>query len=212
MRFQLILWDNDGVLVNTERYYLQASREALSTIGLEISEKQFAKLSLAAGRSIFDIAEDAGATQAEISRLKVKRNNRYNELLEDSPLEIDGAKETLKTLHGKLKMAIVTSSLSQHFHTIHKRTGFLEHIDFYLTREDYGQSKPSAEPYLHALKRSRQNKEDVLVIEDSPRGLAAAKNAGLTCWVIPNRYSEKVEFASADKILNSIREIPGEIL
>ena len=74
-------------------------------------------------------------------------------------------------------MAIVTSSPKNHFHIIHSRTGFLEFFDFYLTREDYTNSKPSAEPYLLALQKSGLNSQDVLVIEDSPRGLKAAKAA-----------------------------------
>ncbi len=88
----------------------------------------------------------------------------------------------------------------------------LHFFDFVLTREDYVRSKPCAEPYLLALQRSRLKAEEVLVIEDSPRGLTAAKNAGLSCWVLPGGYTAEQDFAGADRILNSIMEVPGLLL
>jgi beta-phosphoglucomutase-like phosphatase (HAD superfamily) len=88
----------------------------------------------------------------------------------------------------------------------------LKFFDFYLTREDYTRSKPSAEPYLLALQKSGQKPQDVLVIEDSQRGLNAAKAAGLTCWVIPGHHTSEQDFVEADRILLNINEIPGSLL
>ena len=70
MNYRYIFWDNDGVLVDTERYYLQASREALAKINIELSNEQFAEISLAAGCSIFDIAVASGVTEQSIADLK----------------------------------------------------------------------------------------------------------------------------------------------
>ena len=95
---------------------------------------------------------------------------------------------------------------------IHNRTKFLPFFDFCLTREDYAKSKPSAEPYLLALQKSGKPAQNTLVIEDSPRGLTAAKAAGLTCWVIPGHHTSELDFPEADRILSSINEIPGLIL
>jgi beta-phosphoglucomutase-like phosphatase (HAD superfamily) len=80
-------------------------------------------------------------------------------------------------------------------------------FDFYLTREDYTNSKPSAEPYLLALQHCRHAADDVLVIEDSPRGLKAAKAAGLTCWVVPGHHTTALDFPEVDRILYDIREV-----
>ena len=61
--------------------------------------------------------------------------------------------------------------------------------------------------YLLALANSRQAKADCLVIEDSPRGLAAAKAAGLTCWVIPSLETRQQDFHGADRVLENITEL-----
>jgi len=212
MKFQYIFWDNDGVLVDTERYYLQASREALAQTGTALTDAQFATISLGEGRSIFDLVSCRGISEQTINELRVWRNERYAELLQEQDMTVTGVRNVLETLHGKIKMAIVTSSQKNHFDIIHNRTKFLPFFDFCLTREDYVKSKPSAEPYLLALQKSRQLAQHTVVIEDSPRGLAAAKAAGLTCWVIPGHHTSEQDFPKADRILSSIEEIPRLIL
>jgi len=212
MNYRYILWDNDGVLVDTERYYLQASREALARVDIELSNQQFALISMVEGRSIFDIAAASGLSGQSIADLKEWRYRRYAELLEQEEITLDGAAEVLNNLSGRVGMAVVTSSLKYHFEIIHHRTGFLTYFDFCLTREDYASSKPSAEPYLLALKRCGHAAKDVLVIEDSPRGLKAAKAAGLACWVIPGDHTSVQDFAEADRVLFGIRDIMQLIL
>ena len=207
MDYRYIFWDNDGVLVDTECYYLQASKEALAIVDIELSNEQFAEISLNAGRSIFDIAVASGISGQTIAELKEWRHRRYAGLLEQGEIALDGAADVLNDLHGRIGMAVVTSSLRQHFEIIHRRTGFLPYFDFCLTREDYASSKPSAEPYLLALKHCGHAAENVLVIEDSPRGLKAAKAAGLACWVIPGQHTSAQDFAAADRILGDIRDV-----
>ena len=212
MKFKYIFWDNDGVLVDTEPLYLQASREALARVGITLSENNFARISLTEGRSIFDLASERGLPDNTIADLRRWRNARYADLLETEDVTIKGAREVLEALYGKIGMAIVTSSQKHHFEIIHRRTGLLGFFDFCLTRGDYAMSKPAAEPYLLALQLSRYHAEQALVIEDSPRGLSAAKSAGLTCWVIPGQHTGEESFAQADRILRSIDEIPGLVL
>ena len=207
MNYCYIFWDNDGVLVDTERYYLQASREALARVDIELSNEQFAEISLAAGQSIFDIAVTSGVSEQSIAELKEWRYWRYAGLLGQEEITLDGVADVLNDLHGRLGLAVVTSSQKHHFDIIHNRTGFLPYFDFCLTREDYTNSKPSAEPYQLALEYSGLASEKILVIEDSPRGLRAAKAAGLACWVIPGHHTSAHDFPEADRILSDIRDV-----
>ena len=212
MKFTQIFWDNDGVLVDTERYYLQANREALAKLDITLSDELFIEISLTQGKSLLDLAAARGHTDVLIEQLKHSRTNRYAQLLDIEDMTLPGVRETLNALHGKLKMAIVTSSVKNHFEIIHKRTGLLSFFDFCLTRGDYVHSKPNAEPYLLALSRSGHEPHRSLVIEDSPRGLDAAKAAGLTCWVIPGQHTSKHAFKGADRILSSVEELPKLLL
>jgi HAD superfamily hydrolase (TIGR01509 family) len=207
-----VFWDNDGVLVDTEKLYFQATRELLLRTGVTLTEALFRQISLVEGRSAFDLAKAKGVSQEEIERHHAERNRRYTELLTGGVSVIDGVVEILGALRGKVSQAIVTSSRREHFDAIHAGTGLLAWFDFVLTREDYVLSKPNPEPYLTALKKSGFKADECLVVEDSPRGLASALAAGIRCLVIPNDLTRGAPFAGAWRVLESCREIPGEIL
>ncbi|TLM62985.1 MAG: HAD family phosphatase [Deltaproteobacteria bacterium] len=204
MTFDFIFWDNDGVLVDTEGLYFQASREALARIGYTLTPDQFAAISLASGRSVFELATEDAVLMDELREV---RNRRYAELLAGTNLLLPGVHETVSRLGAQRGMAIVTSSRRDHFDLIHATTGLLPFFDFILCREDYREAKPHPEAYLLALQRSGRRPADCLVIEDSPRGLAAAKTAGLTCWVIPSAQAAGQDFSAADRILGDITEL-----
>ena len=74
-----VFWDNDGVLVDTEKLYFQATQELLLRAGVTLTKKLFNKISLVEGRSAFDLAE--GSSREEIALLQEQRNRRYTELL-----------------------------------------------------------------------------------------------------------------------------------
>ena len=206
-----IFWDNDGVLVDTEKLYFQATRELLQKAGVELTEALFRRISLQEGRSAFDLALEKGVSQQQIDRLHEERNRRYTELVEEGVRILDGVEETLAKLSGRVLQAIVTSSRRAHFDAIHAGTGLRSHFDFILTREDYLLSKPDPEPYRLAVTRSGFRPEECLVVEDSERGLRAAFAAGIRCIVVPNDLTRGGAFAGAWRVLPSCREIPGEI-
>jgi HAD superfamily hydrolase (TIGR01509 family) len=206
-----VFWDNDGVLVDTEKLYFQATRELLLPAGVTLTPELFKRISLNEGRSTFDLAEERGVPREEINRLQAERNRRYTELLAGGVRILDGVEETLCSLRGKVIQAIVTSSRRSHFDAMHERTGLLPFFDFILTREDYALSKPDPEPYRLAMERSGCLPEECLVVEDSERGLRAALAAGIRCIVVPNELTQGALFAGAWRILPSCRVIPEEI-
>ncbi len=205
MAYDYIFWDNDGVLVDTEGLYYQASRDTLARIGFELTVYQFTTISLASGRSVFELAT---ADETLMDELRLWRNQRYSELLVERNLLLPGVKSTLTQLAKHKKMAIVTSCRRDHFDQIHADTGLRQLFEFILCREDYREAKPDPEPYLLALQHSGREARHCLVIEDSVRGLAAAKAAGLTCWVIPSQQTAGQDFSAADRILQRVDELP----
>ena len=206
-----VFWDNDGVLVDTEKLYYQATHELLLTTGVELTEALFRRISLVEGRSSFILAAERGVPQEEIDRLHAARNRRYTELLEGGVRIMEGVEEALKSLRGNVVQGVVTSSRKEHFDTMHRGTGLLPHFDFILTREDFTLSKPDPEPYRRAMERCGLMPEECVVVEDSPRGLESARTAGIRCLVVPNALTRGDAFAGAWRVLTSCREVPGEV-
>lgn len=208
---ECIFWDNDGVLVDTEPLYFQATAEVLDDIGIVLERDQFIDISLVQGKSVLDLADARGISPTSKEELKLHRNRRYADLLREGACALDGVEETLQALSGKVRMAIVTSSLNDHFQIIHQRTGLLKYFEFVLTREDYNRSKPHPEPYLTALRKSGLNATQCVVVEDSQRGLEAACRADLHCLMIPGELTRGCNLTSAGRVLDSIREVPGAL-
>jgi HAD superfamily hydrolase (TIGR01509 family) len=207
-----ILWDNDGVLVDTERLYFRATRQILARVGVDLTNELYVELLLRQGRGAWHLARERGVPPSEIEGLRQERNDLYAGFLCQEPLVIDGAEETLARLHGRFVMGIVTSSRKDHFEIIHRSMNLLQYFDFVLTGDDYTTFKPDPEPYLLGVEKAGFEKHECLVVEDSERGLAAAKSAGLQCWVIPTELSEASDFSAADKVLSSITEVAAELL
>ena len=76
-----------------------------------------------------------------------------------------------------------------------------------LTGEDYTHVKPDPEPYLKAIEKSGCSPDACLAIEDSQRGLASAKAAGIKCVVVPTPLTRTCSFSTADQVLETIKDI-----
>jgi HAD superfamily hydrolase (TIGR01509 family) len=209
--FKAIFFDNDGILVDTEKYYFEATNQILAKAGFEMTLEMFRELFLKDNHGPWELLKERGFTEDQIMEFRRERNGVYAESLKSKDIFIHGVEDVLRILHGKFQLSVVTSSRKEHFHLIHERTGFLKYMQFVLALGDYAQSKPEPDPYLLAVDRSRFRAEECLVIEDSERGLLAAKRAGLCCWVIPTELTKRGDFSSADKILSNFSQIVEEL-
>ncbi len=207
-----IFWDNDGVLVDTERWYFQATREVLAEVGVDLTAELYFEHFLSRSGGAWHLASAKGLNDAGIASLRSARNERYQRLLEQESITIVGVRETLRALRPHFVMGIVTSSRRAHFETIHRRTGLLGFFDFVLTLEDYAHSKPAPDPYLAAVARSGLPASRCLVIEDAPRGLDAARTAKLDCWIIPTEFTRPANFAGATRILDNVADVASLLL
>jgi HAD superfamily hydrolase (TIGR01509 family) len=202
-----IFWDNDGVLVETEHLYFQATQEVFASIGIDLTRDDYVALFLVKGRGAWHIAEQRGVSPADIKRLRNDRNARYSELLAQGPRLAAGVTEVLDALHGRYVMGVVTSSRKDHFDIIHRDTGLLKYFDFVLTASDFTRVKPDPEPYVRAVERSGVPADACVAIEDSARGLESAKAAGISCIIVPTALTRHSDFAAADRVLGSIGEL-----
>jgi HAD superfamily hydrolase (TIGR01509 family) len=205
--FDAILFDNDGVLVDTEPLFLRATQEILATVDVELTAEVYHEISMRRGGTVFDLAEARGISPDEILSLRRVRNRRYSELIDQGVRVLDGVVETLERLHGVLPMAIVTTSDREHFDLIHSQTELIRFFDFVVAQGDYTHHKPHPEPYLTAASRIGAAPNRCLAIEDTERGVQSATAAGMSCIVIPNELSKAGNFEKAHTVLDSMHEL-----
>lgn len=202
-----ILWDNDGVLVDSERLYFEANRQVLAKLGLNLSAELFRENFLVKGIGAWHLL-DPELTLTDLEVQRQARNRLYSELIRNSDVVIAGVKKTLEQLSNRFRMCVITSSRRDHFELLHKNSDLLRYFEFVLCSEDTKAIKPDPEPYIAGLKKLALNPAECLVIEDSERGLNAASAAGIKCWITPTEFSKGSNFSKADRVLESVTQIP----
>lgn len=204
-----VLFDNDGVLVDTEGVFFEANRVMLKEFGVLLSEKEFAEISLARGMSFADIIVSLGHTPEFAEETRQKRNRIYDAMLRErgASLVIPGVPCVLKALHERYRIGVVTCCAAMHFKTIHDAAGLSGYFDFVIKGEEFKHHKPHPEPYLLALKRSGCKAEEVIAVEDSQRGVESALNAGIRVAAIPRGISLNGDFSKAAWRFTEIGEL-----
>ncbi|MCZ6854771.1 MAG: HAD family hydrolase [Gammaproteobacteria bacterium] len=205
-RWKYILWDHDGVLVDTEPWYFHATKRALEGVGVKLAMDEYLDF-MARGQSAWDLARKTGVSETAIHHHKRIRDAYYQHHLKTEDIEIPGVDEVLSGLGNQCAMAIVTTAKKADFELIHRTRNIVHYMDFVLMSGDYARSKPAPDPYLAALERFASNREEAVVIEDSQRGLCSAVAAGIDCIVVYNRFTASQNFSGALECINSLAEL-----
>lgn len=208
---RFVLFDHDGVLVDTELWYFKAGERALADIGFTLDEDQYLR-DMTHGGGTWARARAAGIDEQTISRQREVRDAYYQEYLRTEAIEIEGVVDILAELSTYVRMAIVTTARRVDFDLIHERRRIREFMDFVLVREDYHLSKPHPEPYLTALKRFGATRDESLVVEDSARGLSSALAAGIDCAIVHNDFTKAHDFSLARYRIETLSELKDIIL
>jgi len=207
-----ILWDNDGVLVNTERIFYEVNRDYLRQHRIELTEENFFDWFLCDNRGAWHLLAARGATQEEIDACRRSRNDFYTErLARETDLLNPGVDRLLERLSGRVDMGVVTSANREHFDVIHARLAIARHFKFVLTEESYASSKPSPDPYLLGLRRLGLEPRQCVVVEDSPRGVKSAVAAGIRCIALRNSMTRHCRFEEAHAVADSVEELQVRI-
>lgn len=206
-----LLFDHDGVLVDTEFWYFKAGERALADIGVALNRDRYLR-DMTRGLGTWAQARAAGIDERTISRQREIRDVYYQEYLRTEAIEIEGVVETLAELSKYVRMAIVTTSRRVDFEMIHEKRQIRQFMDFVLVREDYTLAKPHPEPYLTGLKRLGATRRETLVVEDSSRGLNSAVAAGIDCVIVHNDFTKSQDFSQASYRIETLIELKDIIL
>jgi HAD superfamily hydrolase (TIGR01509 family) len=208
MAIRFVLWDNDGVLVDTEQGYYLATRRALAEIGIALELADYHGLR-ARGVTSWTVAEEAGIDSAIIDRQRDLRDGYYQKFIRSQNLEIEGVHDTIASMTSAYRMAIVTTAKRRDFELIHRERRIVRHMEFALTGDDYQPHKPAPDGYLAALERFGATADETVVVEDSKQGLDAARAAGLRCLIVHNPFFGTAhDFDGATRVLDSVVGVP----
>jgi beta-phosphoglucomutase len=180
-RYQLFLFDFDGLLVNTEELHYQAYQKMCEKRGYKLPWS-FSRYSLAAHYHSTGLRDQVYAEFPELhakepdwSVLYAEKKQALIDLLEEGNAALmPGVAELLMALQkANIKRCVVTHSPIPLITLIREQNPLLNTIPHWITREDYTHPKPDPECYQTAIKRLAEPRDRVIGFEDSPRGLTA---------------------------------------
>tara|TARA_R110002020_G_scaffold413339_1_gene623005 strand:- start:94 stop:717 length:624 start_codon:yes stop_codon:yes gene_type:complete len=182
MTVSAVLFDLDGVLVDAcDWHYESLNRALIEVASIEISrEEHITTFNGLPTTAKLKILRDQGRLQDvqfdEIWRLKQKNTlSVINELA-----TVDKGKIYLHKMlnSANIKTACVTNSIRDTAELMLEKTGQIDFIEFLITNEDVRNNKPHPEPYIRAMIRLGINPENILIVEDSDKGMESATGTG----------------------------------
>lgn len=214
MDFQAVLFDFDGVLVDTEWAIYDAWHRLFRSHGQPLPLEIYTRCigSDFATWSPKTHLEDLTGRSLDWHDLDVSRQQEIERDLAGQGA-MPGAAALLSALkNARIPRAVASSSSHHWVDGWLGRTGLAPEFDTVVCRGDAPRIKPAPDLYLEAAKRVGMEPSKCLVIEDSLNGVKAAKAAGMTVWVVPNRVTACLDFSEADAVLDSLDAVHAQLL
>ena len=208
-----VLFDMDGVLVDTEELTFRAARRMFKEHGITVTREDFRPyIGTGENSYIGNVARKYGFP-VDISRDKNRMYDIFGMLAKDHLKALPGVQSFIgKCRDMGLKLAVATSADYVKLMINLKETGLdQESFDVLVNGQEVRNKKPHPEIYLTAAAKLGFRPDECLVVEDAVNGIEAAKAAEAKCLAVTNSFSRK-ELEKADWICESLESYPAEAL
>lgn len=208
-----VLFDLDGVLVDTEDISTKASNKVLAEYGIVQTPDEKKKVF---GRRTVDNYRDAIESRGldiDPHILVEKKNKVFAKMIKGNAEPMAGVMNLLDQLRAaKVNVAVVSSSPLERVNTTLDESGLMLEFDFVVSGDCCARGKPNPEPFLMAAEKFGVMPGECVVIEDAQAGIEAGKAAGMKVVAVrsPNTHSQNL--SNADKIVDSLEEVDLDFL
>ncbi len=212
-----IVFDFDGVVIDSEPIHLMGFQQVLAPLGVDITEAQYYETYLGYDdRDCIRIASgDHGVqiTDEQLIQLIAEKTQLVQAALTKSVTALDGALELIRAAYDTgMPLAICSGALRDEIELPCRTLGILEKFSVVVSAQDVAVSKPDPACYLLALQqlRSATGKQlpadKCIAIEDSPAGIESARSAGMKTLAVTTSYPA-VHLTAADRIVESLAAV-----
>lgn len=222
-----VIFDFDGVIVDTERIHFRILRDMISRFGHTLTMEEYLERYLPFNDwdCISSILRDKGIRYGDIEGLVEEKRRRFEEATKSGLDLVPGAKEFVEGMAERFPIAIASGASRVEIERISEAIGLKHLFKAIVGAEDTEKGKPDPEPYRKALDliNSKDPKpfppissDECLVVEDSIHGIASAKSAGMRCLAITTSYPKEM-LEEADLVVDtfeglSVDEVISKLL
>jgi HAD superfamily hydrolase (TIGR01509 family) len=200
-----VVFDLDGLLVNTEELYQDVGSELLRRRGRTFEPDLLDAMMGRPQQVSLAIMIEWHGLDDTVEMLAAETREIFVALLESRLEPMPGAVQLVEAIARRgLPRGVATSSGPDFAHDVLGRVGLLERFDFVLTSADVVHGKPNPEIYLSAARRLAVDPAEMLVLEDSQAGCRAAVAAGAAAVAVPGGHSRRHDFTGARFVAESL--------
>lgn len=208
-----VIFDMDGVIVDTEPVHRYAYYLQFSELNIEVPEEMYTSFTGFSTRNTFQTLKSYfPSVEQEVEDLIQRKRHIFNDAFdtkEDLYL-LDGVEDLIKDLYNNGIQLILASSASKvTIDRVFTRFNLHQYFTHIVSGEDFPQSKPNPAIFLHAS-LSIAPKEECIIIEDSTNGVKAAKATGIFCVGYKSEHSNLQDLKEADLVIDHFNELNAE--
>lgn len=212
MKWSAVLFDMDGVMIDSEPIALDVWRALAADHGRDVSAELYRHV--IGETPQFGVRYLRSALELPINEEELleeywtRRTDQMCEKIEP----VGGLVDLLELLREQaVPLAVASNSPCHYILAVLHSLGLDGYFECIRSSEDVDNGKPSPDVYDSALKCLQVEADKSLALEDSPAGVAAAKAAGLTCYAVPNDDMSGADFSAADRIFDSLQAVAHEM-
>ncbi|MFN0074486.1 MAG: HAD family hydrolase [Chloroflexota bacterium] len=208
-----MIFDMDGVLVDTEPLHLRALNEVLAQAGCHLSEKENEQLLGTTFQATWEYLLKRFDLAEHVDRFAPEYDAAVLTFLSEPLSPAPGAKELLNTLTSRaVPLALASSAKREWIHTTLTSLGIRELFPIAVSGQDVNRGKPEPDIFLLAARQLGVDAVRCLVIEDSPNGITAGRRAGMDVLAVRTPGTAHLALEEATWIVSSLEEVNLETL